>query len=231
MKRILLTMIFGCALIFAGCGSAATEDEPAEAADETVAAEPAETTAAAEGSALPQNVGDLAEIYSFTVNGTKIALPTDLEGMRALGVSLDGYVTTDVVHPETITGISLYDDSQNDLKVDLYGNDDTDVSLDEAKVISIDLSEEDAAALGFDFTAANGLTFGDSIDEAIRLYGGEKKEDSNGVYVCCRFTNLMAEQGLIGEDEVLSPSFEGYSIFADANGNINRFKLTYCPAE
>ena len=183
---------------------------------------------AVEGSDFPETFEELAEIYSFTVDGTAIHLPTTFDEMKTVGLSQDGYITSNKIRANTITGMELYNSEGAAMKIDVFGDEKKDVLKKEAKIIKIDVTKEAIDELGIDFTAAGGFRMGDSIYDVQKRYGGKVVEETpERLALSCRFTFLMAEKGCIDDSKILSPFFEDFTIHADQDGCINHIVLKY----
>ena len=189
---------------------------------------PVMTAAAAEetveGSAFPKTFEELDAVNSFTINETTISLPTTFDEMRTVGLSLDGYITSDTIRANGIAGMEVYNSDGASLKIDVFGDKAKDVPRDDAKIIGIDIDQAQLDKLGVNFAGPGGIKLGDSIYDVQKLFGGTVKENS----ITYRLTYLMSEKGYIEKDQVLSPFFEELLFVADENGNITRMKIKYC---
>jgi len=235
MKKILIAALLGTAMFLAGCSNASpsipdsadtSSSSKSEAAETS---ESSEITDSSEATAFPQTLEDVARLYSFSIDGTSISLPATFDDMRTVDLTLDDVITSDTVRANTYSGIRLHNSKGAEFKVDLYGSKDTDVAMDQSKIVHIDVKEKDAEALGIHFETADGITFGDSIDKAVRLYGGTLKDNESGPSLYYRFTEEMAKQGLIGQDQSLSAFEENCAFYADKDGKINHIVMTYNP--
>ena len=231
MKKLLISVLLCMSLFIAGCGdvSPSTTDS-VDYSSSSAVANSNDSSKNTKTLALPKNLDELAQKYCFKINGIAISLPTTYDEMRTVGYSTDGYITSDTVKANTVTGSEIHNSDGLRMNIELFGSKDSDVSREEAKIISVDVRDINGYAQGIIFETADGISLGDSIEKVEQLYGEKRKEielSGGGFKVDTSFALKMKEQGIIDQDQYSSIAHEGLSFTADKSGTINHIYMTF----